>query len=282
MWHRDLKPENVLWNDSEKIAVVADFGIAHFEEQEIYTAVETRITSRMANFQYSAPEQRVRNQKVDHRADIFALGLILHELFTGEVAQGSGYKKIVDVNSQYGYLDGIVDAMIQNNPENRLASIADVKKELIGRKNEFVALQKYDEVKRQVVNAAEPTEFEPITIRDFDYSDGTLHLKLSRNVPMGWTQEFQHHRGGHEAIMEYGPEQFRVFNDMAAIGVHGNEQLIQQLINHAKQYVDAANKGYVQQVRDQEMKKERQQKAALEKQVQEAELRKNILANVKL
>jgi hypothetical protein len=99
---------------------------------------------------------------------------------------------------------------------------------------------------------------------------------------MGWTQEFQNPRGGHGAIMGYGPERFGIFNNMASIGVNGDEQLIQELINHAKQYVDAANKGYVQQVREQALKEERLEKAALEKQVREADLRKNILANVKL
>ena len=162
VWHRDLKPENVLWSDHENILVVADFGIAHFEEEEIYTAVETHVAARMANFQYSAPEQRIRNSSVDHRADIFALGLILNELFTGEIIQGAGYKKIGDLYAGYGYLDGIVEAMIQQKPEKRPQSIDAIKRELIGRKNESVALQKYDEVRQQVVKTAEPPEFEPI------------------------------------------------------------------------------------------------------------------------
>ena len=150
VWHRDLKPENVLWNETDKVLAVADFGIAHFEEEEIYTAVETNIAARMANFQYSAPEQRVRGERVDFRADIFALGLILNELFTGEVPQGTGIKRIQDVCATYGYLDDIVESMIQQKPQNRPNSIEAVKKELIGRKNTFIALQKYDEAKSKL------------------------------------------------------------------------------------------------------------------------------------
>ncbi|HEY4370193.1 MAG TPA: protein kinase, partial [Steroidobacteraceae bacterium] len=45
VWHRDLKPENVLWADRDKTLVVSDFGIAHFEVDEIYTAVETKLAS---------------------------------------------------------------------------------------------------------------------------------------------------------------------------------------------------------------------------------------------
>jgi serine/threonine protein kinase len=78
VWHRDIKPENVLWDQTVGSLVLSDFGIAHFEVEEIYTAVETQAAARMANFLYSAPEQRVRGAKVDHRADIFSLGLILN------------------------------------------------------------------------------------------------------------------------------------------------------------------------------------------------------------
>lgn len=282
VWHRDLKPENVLWNDRENILAVADFGIAHFEEEEIYTAVETHVAARMANFQYSAPEQRIRNNKVDHRADIFALGLILNELFTGEIIQGAGYRKIGDLHAGYGYLDGIVEAMIQQSPEKRPPSIDAIKKELIGRKNEFIALQKYDEVKRQVVNTAEPPEFEPIAIVGFDFAENVLHLDLNRNVPTGWTQEFQRPRGGHTSIMGYGPERFTIAGAKATISVRGDEKLIQELINHAKRYTDAANRGYVSQIRESMHQEEQRQKAALEKRVAEATLRKNILANIKL
>lgn len=282
VWHRDLKPENILWSDTNKGVVIADFGIAHFEEEEIYTAVETRVAARMANFQYSAPEQRVRGASVDHRADIFALGLMLNEMFTGEVLHGTGYKRIEEVNPAYAYLDDIVDQMVQQKPINRPDSIEAIKKELIGRKAAFIALQKFDEIKGQVVNASMPPEFQPLSIIALDFEGGTLQLKLSRNVPPGWSHEFQNPRGGHSSIMGYGPERFDIRGDTASIGVRENENLIQDLVNHAKQYVEAANRGYVEQLRFQATRQEQQQRAALEKKVAEAEMRKNILSKVKL
>lgn len=282
VWHRDLKPENVLWNDSDKVLAIADFGIAHFEEDEIYTAVETKIAARMANFQYSAPEQRVRGAQVDHRADIFSLGLILNELFTGEVPQGAGFKRIADVNAAYVYLDDIVDLMIQQNPLNRPGSIEAIKKELIGRKNTFIALQQYDATKKQVISTTTPPEFEPISLIGLDFANGTLTLKLNRNVPPGWTQEFQQPRGGHSYISGYGPENFQVRGDTASISVRESEKLIQDIVNHVKEYVVAANRGYLEQLREHAAQNERQQRAALEKKVAEAELRKNILSKVKL
>src|SRR4030043_581398 len=69
--HRDLKPENILCDETKNNLVIADFGIAQFEEEELFTAVETKDSERLANFQYAAPEQRGRGQRVDHRADIY-------------------------------------------------------------------------------------------------------------------------------------------------------------------------------------------------------------------
>src|SRR5207245_9704896 len=113
------KHENILCDQDRGAIVVADFGIAHFEEEEIYTAVETRNADRLANFQYAAPEQRVRGRAVDARADIFALGLILNELFTGEILQGSGHRTIANVAPHLAYIDEIVDTMERSSASER-------------------------------------------------------------------------------------------------------------------------------------------------------------------
>lgn len=282
VWHRDLKPENVLWNDRENIPVVGDFGIAHFEVEEIFTAVETKVAARMANFLYSAPEQRARGAQVDRRADIFSLGLMFNEMFTKEVPQGAGFKRVKDVNAAYAYVDEIVETMIQQNPQNRPATIETVKKELIGRKNAFVALQQYDVSTKQVLSASTPPAFEPISLIGLDYTKGTLTLKLSRNAPPGWAQEFQHPRGGHSGVMGYGPESFHISGDTATIGVREDERLVQTLVDNAKNYAAAANRSFVERQREQAAREDREQRTALERKVAEAELRKNILTKVKL
>jgi len=282
VWHRDLKPENILWNERDGTLVIADFGIAHFEEEEIYTAVETKVAARMANFLYSAPEQRVRGAPVDRRADIFSLGLLLNELFTKEVPQGAGFTRVSGTHAAYGYIDDLVDSMIQQNPNNRPQTIETIKKELIGRKNEFVALQQYDAVSKQVVSSSKPSEFTPLTIVGLDYAKGTLTLQLSGNVPMGWAQEFQQPRGGHSSLLGYGPEMFQIQGNTITIGVRNDESFIQQIVNYAKNYVAAANRGYVEQKKEIAARQEREQRAALEKIVAEMELRKNVLAKVKL
>lgn len=282
VWHRDLKPENILYDKNNNLLIIADFGIAHFEEEEIYTAVETKVAARMANFLYASPEQKVRNQIVNKSSDIYALGLILNEMFTNEIIHGAGYKRISDINQDFAYLDDLVDSMRQQNPSNRPPSIEAIKKELIGRRNEFVAIQKYDNAKRKVIKESDLPDFEPITIESLDYEKGILHLTLNRNIPPGWSQEFQNPRGGSSSILGYGPENWAVSGNKLTIQAREDENIIQQIINYAKNYVNAANKGYVMQVQNNMRQEELRKKAVLEKEISEAKLRKNILSKVKL
>ena len=280
VWHRDLKPENILWDGTS--LVIADFGIAHFEEDAIYTAVETKVASRMANFLYAAPEQRARGVSVDRRTDLFSLGLILHELFTHEVPQGTGYRSIGSVAHEFGYLDPIVERLLQSSPERRYQTIDEIKRDLIGHKNSYVAQQRLDEVTRQVVASTDPPAFQPLKIVDFDYSAGTLVLQLDRNVPSGWAQEFHQPRGGHSAVMGYGPKAFDIQGRNVSVEARESESLIQSLVNNAKNYVEAANRGYVQQQQELAARQERADREVQERRIAEARLRANILKNVKL
>lgn len=80
--HRDLKPENIMVRDDTGEVKVLDFGIAKDLDASI---VLTRQGSYIGTPAYSAPEQ-IRGEEVDGRADVFALGVILYELLTGQVA----------------------------------------------------------------------------------------------------------------------------------------------------------------------------------------------------
>ena len=142
--HRDLKPENVLVDSDASGLVLADFGIAHFTEEDLHTLVETKPTTRLANFQYAAPEQRARGGKVDPQADLFALGLILNELFTGQIPQGTGFVTIGSRVADYGYLDDIVGRLIRQDPAERHGSIDELKKDLLSARTAFVSRQKLD------------------------------------------------------------------------------------------------------------------------------------------
>lgn len=137
-WHRDIKPENILFDSKNGMAVIADFGIAHFQEDSLITEVKTKPTDRLANFNYASPEQKIKGSSVDGRADVYALGLILNEMFTKKVIEGSFYTKISDVNTDFAYLDSFVDLLITQDLDMRLYPIEQVKNEL------SVSLQKSD------------------------------------------------------------------------------------------------------------------------------------------
>jgi serine/threonine protein kinase len=78
--HRDLKPQNILLDEDGGV-YLADFGIARMLEG---STVLTRTGLVTGTPQYMAPEQGL-GEPVDHRADIYALGIVAYEVFTGRV-----------------------------------------------------------------------------------------------------------------------------------------------------------------------------------------------------
>jgi len=79
--HRDLKPQNVLIDRADNI-YVSDFGLA--KSLEVGAVGMTRTGDLLGTPRYMAPEQALR-KPVDHRADLYSLGLIIYEMATGRV-----------------------------------------------------------------------------------------------------------------------------------------------------------------------------------------------------
>ena len=131
--HRDIKPENILL-DSQGRVKIADFGIAKLLDEPTVTPPDitlTRTGHRLGTPHYMAPEQVERPDLVDHRADIYSLGVVFYELLTGELPLGR-----FPAPSTKAYLDARVDEIVfralAKERELRQQSAGQVKDEVEG------------------------------------------------------------------------------------------------------------------------------------------------------
>ena len=85
--HRDIKPENILL-DTAGTPKLADFGIAKFAGEETAKTGLTATGAALGTTAYMAPEQIEQPATVDHRADIYSLGVVLYEMLTNELPLG--------------------------------------------------------------------------------------------------------------------------------------------------------------------------------------------------
>ena len=283
IWHRDLKPENILYDPPSETLLVADFGIAHFIEEYLQTSLQTNSHERMGNFQYAAPEQRTTGKTIDHKADIFALGLILNEMFTGEILQGTGYRTIGSVAPDFAYLDDIVDGMVRQLPEERPSSIQLIKQQLIVKGNEFISLQKLSNLKKIVIPQSEvddPLVIEPVTLLSIvDYKEGKLILRLSQSVTQEWVQVFYkaHHR---QTLIGGNPSDFS-FSGNSVIK-NAAEGTAQRIVDYFKDYLSTANEAYKNHVLQKQHQREEEERQKLQTQVEEEERRQRILKNIRI
>jgi serine/threonine protein kinase len=125
--HRDIKPENLLidWSHGVKIA---DFGLAKL----LLPASDVRMTVTrqiMGTPLYMAPEQLERPKEVDHRADIYALGVVLYEMLAGVVPYGR-YEPLSETVDAGDELDEIVGKALARKPSDRYDSVSAIRHDL--------------------------------------------------------------------------------------------------------------------------------------------------------
>jgi predicted Ser/Thr protein kinase len=126
--HRDIKPENILLDRRGRVKV-ADFGLAKMLGQSAENASLTGTQQVMGTLHYMAPEQIAGAHAVDHRADIYALGVTFYEMLTGQLPLGRfpppSKKAPIDAR-----IDHVVLRTLEHEPAERYQHASDVKTEV--------------------------------------------------------------------------------------------------------------------------------------------------------
>ncbi len=136
--HRDVKPANVILTDRGEVKLV-DFGLAKLAD----SAIHTRTGIAIGTPGYMAPEQ-IKGKGVDHRADIWALGVVLYEMLSGRLPfRGSDYAEISHSvltdppqpltgleSSIERRINAILEKALEKDPAQRYQSIEEMLREL--------------------------------------------------------------------------------------------------------------------------------------------------------
>ncbi|MHC4955453.1 MAG: serine/threonine-protein kinase [Planctomycetota bacterium] len=116
--HRDIKPENVLMARGE-VVKVADFGLSRLVDGSDLTRL-TRTHLVLGTYEYMAPEQREHSKEADQRSDLYATGVVLYELLTGELPIGRfALPSTSRPNECDARIDRIIEKSLEKDPAQR-------------------------------------------------------------------------------------------------------------------------------------------------------------------
>jgi serine/threonine-protein kinase len=125
--HRDIKPDNILMSVDGSVKI-ADFGLSRILGSETQHTL-TGTHQVMGTPRYMAPEQLEGTHNVDHRADIYSLGVVIYEMLTGELPIGRfaapSQKVEIDVR-----LDEVVLRTLEKEPQRRYQRASQIKSDV--------------------------------------------------------------------------------------------------------------------------------------------------------
>jgi serine/threonine protein kinase len=126
--HRDIKPENILLDRKGRVKI-ADFGLAKLVGIQANAKPQESLTATgdvLGTMHYMAPEQVERSGVVDHRADIYSLGVVLYEMLTGSLPLGR-FQAPSKTNGIDERIDEVVFKTLEKDPQRRYQQADEVK-----------------------------------------------------------------------------------------------------------------------------------------------------------
>jgi len=124
--HRDIKPSNILLSSDGRVKI-ADFGLA--KRSKVENSFVTLAGTGMGTPDYAAPEQFDAKSDIDHRADIYALGVMIYQMLTGHLPRGV-WKPPSERAEVVKPWDDIVRHATHADPKDRYQSAGAVKTDI--------------------------------------------------------------------------------------------------------------------------------------------------------
>src|SRR5436190_11668179 len=125
--HRDVKPANIFLTADGR-AKVADFGLA--KKFDVKSTFVTKAGLGMGTPDYAAPEQFEGVADIDHRADIYSLGVMFYQMLTGKLPRGI-WQKPSKLKPMDPRLDAIASRSMEQDRTERYQTVAEMKADIM-------------------------------------------------------------------------------------------------------------------------------------------------------
>jgi serine/threonine protein kinase len=141
--HKDIKPSNIIVTEYDKLVLI-DFGISE-ELGSIKGALKAGTNA------YASPEQMINRSGVDTRADIYSLGVLLHQMLIGQLPGRGTLTKTCKKNAVCKKLLEISERCSRFIPEERYQRVEEIKKDLLIVRNKVILLKESTKIKKKFI-----------------------------------------------------------------------------------------------------------------------------------